>query len=419
MIPLIQTDLYQVFRLPSGLRIAYYPDGSPISYAGYIIHTGAAQDPRKYHGMAHLVEHMLFKGTPLRKAKSIINRMEEIGADLNAYTTKEETFLYAAFGQPYAVRTIQLLTDIVRNSHIPLEELRKEKTVIIEEINSYKDAPAEMIFDEFEDLLFHGTALGHNILGTAASVERITSEAARAFRAHHYQPHNMVLCLRGVFDISWIIDFCNYHFGTKESPISPLSTSPSWDPTQAPLPRKRSVVHHFDTYQTHMLMGGFAYHLHDERRIGLTLLNNILGGPGMNSRLNTSLREESGLVYSVDSNYTIFSQGGLFSIYLGCAHRDREQASRKVYEELNKLATIPLTDRELASAKRQLLGQLSISADSRENAFLAMGKSILFYGKYDALNVIEQRINQISSEQLCTIAQELFDPERIISLIYR
>ncbi len=415
--PLVETDLYRVYQLPSGLRIAYYPEPSAISYAGYIVHTGAAQDPNRYHGMAHLVEHMLFKGTPLRKAKSIIHRMEVVGADLNAYTTKEETFLYAAFGQKYAIRTLQLLTDIVLHSHIPEEELKKEKTVIIEEINSYRDSPAEMIFDEFEEHLFHGTALGHNILGSTASVERITSKAARDFRQHHYRADNMILCLRGQFDLAWIFDFCNYHF--RSVPPTKIERPPlSWDPTSALLPNKRHVTHRFDTYQTHQLMGGFAYSIYDERRIVLTLLNNILGGPGMNSRLNLSLREEAGLVYSVDSNYTIFSGGGLFSIYFGCAHRDAKEATQKVLDELTKLSSIPLEADELANAKRQLMGQLAISGDARENAFLSMGKSVLFYGKYDALDVIERRIQAITAEQLQSTAQELFAPERLFTLTY-
>ena len=227
----------------------------------------------------------------------------------------------------------------------------------------------------------------------------------------------MTLCLRGQFDIAWIFDFCNYHFGSI--PPSKIERTPlSWDPTSALLPNKRHVTHRFDTYQTHQLMGGFAYSMYDERRIVLTLLNNILGGPGMNSRLNLSLREEAGLVYSVDSNYTIFSGGGLFSIYFGCAHRDAKEATQKVLDELMKLSSIPLEADELANAKRQLMGQLAISGDARENAFLSMGKSVLFYGKYDALDVIERRIQAITAEQLQSTAQELFAPERLFTLTY-
>lgn len=420
--PTLQTEEYQIYTLPSGLRVAYYPEDSEISYAGYIVRTGASQDPHRYFGMAHLVEHMLFKGTSLRNARAIINRIEAIGGDLNAYTTKEETFLYAAFGRSYQIRALQLITDLIQHSQIPEDELAKEKTVIIEEINSYKDSPSELIFDEFENYLFHATPLGHNILGSEASVKRITSKAARAFREQYYQPYNMVLCLRGAFDMEWVLQFCEYHFLMPTSSPSSLPsphTLPLWNPNTALLPTRRMVTHRDDTYQIHRLIGGFAYALRDERRIPFSLLINILGGPGMNSRLNLSLREEAGLVYTVESNYTLFSNAGLFTIYFGSAHKDVEEATNRIYQELEKLRLQPLTSVELSVAKRQWLGQLAISNDSRESAFLAMGKSVLFFGKFDSLARIAQRIEAITSENLQQAAQELFYPDRLFTLTYR
>lgn len=409
---------YELYQHSSGLTIAHYPDKSAITYAGYIVRVGAQNDPQRYFGMAHLVEHMMFKGTRLRSSKHIIQRAEEVGADINAYTTKEETFVYAAFKEQYLHRMLHLLTDVVLHSRIPEEELEREKSVIIEEINSYKDSPSEQIFDEFEDLLFRGSSLGHNILGTVASVKRISSLSARKFIHQHYRPENMVLCLRGQVDIEYILDFCDDYFSSysieKALPLRPTSLLH----TVGDLPKTTYLSHKFNTYQTHCIIGGYAYSMHQEERLVTTLLNNILGGPGMNSRLNMSLREEKGYVYSVDSNYTPYSNAGVFTIYFGCAHKDRESAKALVFQELERLCAEPISDKELAAAKRQIMGQLAIAADIRETAFLSMGKSLLFYRKYDSLSTIEERLNTITASMIQETARKLFVPEQLLTLLY-
>lgn len=409
---------YKLYQHASGLTIVHCPDESPITYAGYAVHVGAKSDPQRYFGMAHLVEHMMFKGTLLRSSKGIIRRVEEIGADINAFTTKEETFVYAAFGHHYLGRMLHLLTDVVLHSRIPEGELEREKSVIIEEINSYKDSPSEQIFDEFEDILFASSSLGHNILGSSSSVTRITSQSARKFMNSYYRPDNMVLCFRGKVDISYVLDFCDHHFGTIA--VAPTQRRPFMGNFAIGSPPKKSVIsHRYDTHQTHCIIGGYAFPMHHELRIATSLLNNILGGPGMNSRLNMSLREEAGYVYSVESNYASFCEAGLFSIYFGCAHKDREKAQELVLSELKKLCDQPISSKELTAAKRQFMGQLAISEDVRETAFLSLGKSILFFGKYETQEQITALIDTITSEQLQYIAQQLYQPDNLLTLIYR
>ncbi len=415
--PSATQEHYHLHNHSSGLTIAYFPDKNAITYAGYIVRVGAKNDPQRYFGMAHLVEHMMFKGTSLRSSKQIIQRAEEVGADINAYTTKEETFVYAAFKEQYLHRMLHLLSDVVLHSRIPEEELEREKSVIIEEINSYKDTPAEQIFDEFEDILFRGSPLGHNILGTIPAVERISSSAARKFIRQYYRPENMILCLRGQVNIEQVLAFCDAYFPSS-CDFPPTQEAHTLTHLVGEKPKVSRMAHRFDTYQSHCVLGGYAFSMHQEERLATTLLNNILGGPGMNSRLNMSLREERGYVYSVDSNYTPYSNSGIFTIYFGCAHKDREAAQRLVFEELDRLCNDPIGARELAAAQRQIMGQLAIAADNRETAFLSMGKSLLFYRKYDSLATIEERIKSVTASMLQDTACKLFAPENLLTLLY-
>lgn len=410
---------YHSYLLPSGLRVIIYPDDNPVMYAGYIIATGSKNDPLRYHGMAHFVEHMLFKGTQLRNARQIINRIEEVGADFNAFTTKEETFIYTAFPQEHLNRVLQLMTDVVLHSTVPTIEAEREKGVIVEEINSYKDSPADLIFDEFENLLFRGTPLGHNILGTEESVGRISSEAARNFMSAHYLPSRMAFCLRGQVDETLLFAFLNYHFSPlAQSAKAPVDWRETTDIKLKPLPTKKAMAHRMETFQVHRILGCHAYSLQHKQRIGLTLLSNLLGGRGMNSRLNLNLREEKGLVYSVESTFTPFLATGYLSIYFGAAKSNLKLATDGVYEELERLKQELISPEELRMAKRQIMGQLAIQEDNRETAFLDMGKSFLYFDRYNSMDDIKARFERLTAEELRDIARELFRKERMLTLTY-
>lgn len=410
---------FTAFELPSGMRAVVYFDDNPVSYAGFIIGAGSSSDPHRFHGLAHFVEHMLFKGTPKRNARQIINRMEEVGADFNAYTTKEETFVYTAFSQEYFVRVLDIMTDVVRNSMAPQHELEKEKGVIIEEINSYKDSPAELIFDDYENLLFHGEALGHNILGSESSVARISSRAVQQFIAKHYTPQNMLFCYRGKnIDTSLLLHYLNFHFPPNQSDNT-VESYPHWSSTIiAPSPIRKQVNRHFSTFQVHRIIGCHSYSLQEPKRIGLTLLNNLFGGRGMNSRLNINLREDKGLVYSVESNFYPFKQAGFLSVYFGTTKNKLADATQAVFEEMDKLKQNPICPDELRKAKRQFMGQLIVQDDNRENAFLEMGKSFFYFNRYDKIETIRKRIENIDEIQLQHIAQSLFVPEKTLQLTY-
>ncbi|KKC51225.1 M16 family metallopeptidase [Porphyromonas gulae] len=402
---------YQLYTLPSGLHVVHKPHAGEVTYAGFAIAVGTRHESSRHHGLAHLTEHMLFKGTSLRNSLQIIRRMEEVGAELNAFTEKESTYVYCIFPKAHFNRASNLLFDIVQHSRFPEEELTKEKTVIIDEINSYRDNPSELIFDEFENILFRHHPLGHNILGTEASVSRITGQIGRNFLRRHYRPDNMIFFLAGEADLSdWPLN------PAEKVSIHNTDGTPLHTLRDGFLPR--TIRRHKDTYQHHILMGGPAYSLHDDRRIPLSLLNNILGGPGMNSRLNLSLREEHGYVYNVESNYTPYSDTGIFNIYLGCAPRHAEAAMELVRKELRYLIEHPLSPIELESAKRQFKGQLIVSADNKESTFLSLGKSMLLYGKYDPLSVIFSRIDAITSDRLREIAAEVLNPDSMLTLIY-
>lgn len=411
---------YHSYLLPSGLRVVIYTDDNPVSYAGYFIGAGSANDPLRFHGVAHFAEHMLFKGTKRRNARQIINRMEEVGADFNAFTTKEDTFVYTAFPYAYFSRVLDMMTDVVCNSSCPEEELLKEREVIIEEINSYLDSPADRIFDEYENLLFHGTPLGHNILGTVQSVERINSEAVRHYMRGAYIPQNMVFCYRGKpIDNKRLFEFLQFHFpATPPQEPDPSSVIPAKKNGYYPMPLKREVSHRYKTYQVHRIIGCHAYSMKDEGRIGLTLLNNILGGRGMNSRLNLALREDEGLVYTVESGFYPYRNAGFLSIYFGTTKEKLNRATQVVKKEMERLKTERITDEALRTAKRQFLGQLTVQDDSRESCFLEMGKSFYYFGLYNTPEQVELQIEKLTPAILQQIACDTFRDEKLLVLTY-
>lgn len=405
--------------LPCGLRIiASVEPEAAVSYVGIGVRVGARDEGLRWHGLAHSIEHMLFKGTRLRSATQLIERMESVGAELNAYTTKEETMLYAIAPSRYAARSLHTLLDIATHSTFPQEEWVKEQEVILDEIHSYEDSPSELIFDEFEDQVFRPHSLGHAILGTEASVGRITVEAQRRFYRSHYRAERMVLFARGVLDMESLIAAAERVFvGEAEPLLLDAGALPALP--LAAMKEARRVVRRRDTAQSHVLIGRSAYSLYDSRRLALSLLANILGGSGMNARLNMRLREERGLVYHVECNYTPYTDAGLFAIYFGSSHRAEVEAIELVYAELERLVAEGLTPRALEQALRQTQGQLILAAEQKEQHFLSMGKSFLHTGRFESDEELQQRLSKLTPALLHEVAVDLFDRSAFHELIYR
>lgn len=405
--------------LPCGLRIiASVEPEAAVSYVGIGVRVGARDEGLRWHGLAHSIEHMLFKGTRLRSATQLIERMESVGAELNAYTTKEETMLYAIAPSRYAARSLHTLLDIATHSTFPQEEWAKEQEVILDEIHSYEDSPSELIFDEFEDQVFRPHSLGHAILGTEASVGRITVEAQRRFYRSHYRAERMVLFARGVLDMESLIAAAERVFVGEAEPLL-LDTGALPALPLAAMKEARRVVRRRDTAQSHVLLGRAAYSLYDSRRLALSLLANILGGSGMNARLNMRLREERGLVYHVECNYTPYTDAGLFAIYFGSSHRAEAEAIELVYAELERLVAEGLTPRALEQALRQTQGQLILAAEQKEQHFLSMGKSFLHTGRFESDEELQQRLSKLTPALLHEVAVDLFDRSAFHELIYR
>jgi predicted Zn-dependent peptidase len=404
---------YSSFVLDNGLRIIHLPSDSPVSYCGFAVDAGTRDEKSGRNGLAHFVEHTLFKGTKKRKSWHILNRMENVGGELNAYTTKEDTFIFSICLSEDIERAIDLLSDMVFNSQFPAAELEKEREVVIDEINSYKDTPSELIFDEFENILFEGNELGHNILGEPESLETFTSASCFAFTEEFYSPENMIFFSYGKTPFGKIIRLVNKYkqanrsgAGKNTGRIAPSLNSP------------RRIEQNKDLHQAHVVIGGSAYSIHDEKRLGLHLLNNILGGPGMNSRLNVSLREKRGLVYTVESGLTSYTDTGVFTIYFGCDHESKSQCLRLVHKELKQLRDHKLSGSQFAAAVKQWKGQLGISSDQHENVALGMGKSFLRFGKYDDLPQVYQKIDALTADRLLEIANEIYEENKLFSLIY-
>ena len=405
--------------LPCGLRIiASVEPEAAVSYVGIGVRVGARDEGLRWHGLAHSIEHMLFKGTRLRSATQLIERMESVGAELNAYTTKEETMLYAIAPSRYAARSLHTLLDIATHSTFPQEEWAKEQEVILDEIHSYEDSPSELIFDEFEDQVFRSHSLGHAILGTEASVGRITVEAQRRFYRSHYRAERMVLFARGVLDMESLIAAAERVFVGEAEPLFLEAGALPALPLAA-MKEARRVVRRRDTAQSHVLIGRAAYSLYDSRRLALSLLANILGGSGMNARLNMRLREERGLVYHVECNYTPYTDAGLFAIYFGSSHRAEAEAIELVYAELERLVAEGLTPRALEQALRQTQGQLILAAEQKEQHFLSMGKSFLHTGRFESDEELQQRLSKLTPALLHEVAVDLFERSAFHELIYR
>jgi len=461
---------YNTYTLDNGLRIIHLPSDSKVVYCGYQINAGTRNEEPGEEGLAHFCEHVTFKGTERRKAWHILNCLESVGGDLNAYTNKEGTVYYSAILKEHIARAVDLLSDIVFHSVYPQAEIDKEVEVICDEIESYNDSPAELIYDEFENILFKGSPLGHNILGTAEQVRAFKTEDALRFTRKLYRPDNAIFFAYGDIDFKKLVKLigkaltddssgklaekgCHADFaddadfsgetgdtgfaGARDSEITQMSQAPqmtqisrgamdsqgaidsmgSMDPMGSPA--GQTIVMQKNTHQAHVMIGTRAYDVNDDRRMPLYLLNNMLGGPGMNAKLNLALREHNGLVYTVESTMVSYGDTGTWSIYFGCDEHDVKRCLRLVRKELDKFMQKPLSDAQLKAAKKQIKGQIGVACDNRENFALDFGKSFLHYGWEKNVDRLYEQVDEITAAQIQAVAQELFDKDRLTTLIFK
>ena len=414
---------YNTYTLDNGLRIIHLPSDSKVVYCGYQINAGTRDEEPGEEGLAHFCEHVTFKGTERRKAWHILNCLESVGGDLNAYTNKEGTVYYAAILKEHIARAVDLLSDIVFHSTYPQQEIDKEVEVICDEIESYNDSPAELIYDEFENILFKGNSLGHNILGTAEQVRQFTTEDALRFTRKLYRPDNAVFFAYGDIDFKKLVTLLKRSVGSEELRVKNEEFNSREEERmkgeESNSPKGQTIVMEKHTHQAHVMIGTQAYDVHDDRRMPLYLLNNILGGPGMNAKLNLALREHNALVYTVDSTMVAYGDTGTWSIYFGCDEHDVKRCLRLVRKELDKFIEKPLSDAQLRAAKKQIKGQIGVACDNRENFALDFGKSFLHYGWEKNVDRLYEQVDAITAQQIQSVAQELFDEHRLTTLIFK
>ena len=446
---------YNTYTLDNGLRIIHLPSDSKVVYCGYQINAGTRNEEPGEEGLAHFCEHVTFKGTERRKSWHILNCLESVGGDLNAYTNKEGTVYYSAILKEHIARAVDLLSDIVFHSVYPQAEIDKEVEVICDEIESYNDSPAELIYDEFENILFKGSPLGHNILGTAEQVRSFKTEDALRFTRKLYRPDNAIFFAYGDIDFKKLVKLirkalgecpkgrelaCSADCKSAETPTeeriaeeTPTGETPTEEMEAGDANHKvqsskfkvqskvagKTIVMQKNTHQAHVMIGTRAYDVNDDRRMPLYLLNNMLGGPGMNAKLNLALREHNGLVYTVESTMVAYGDTGTWSIYFGCDEHDVKRCLRLVRKELDKFMQKPLSDAQLKAAKKQIKGQIGVACDNRENFALDFGKSFLHYGWEKNVDRLYEQVDEITAAQIQAVAQELFDKDRLTTLIFK
>lgn len=420
---------YNTYTLDNGLRIIHLPSDSKVVYCGYQINAGTRNEEPGEEGLAHFCEHVTFKGTERRKAWHILNCLESVGGDLNAYTNKEGTVYYSAILKEHIARAVDLLTDIVFHSVYPQAEIDKEVEVICDEIESYNDSPAELIYDEFENIIFKGSPLGHNILGTAEQVRSFKTEDALRFTRKLYRPDNAIFFAYGDIDFKKLVRLLKKSFLSEERTVKSEKFNSPEAQTQFNIQHStfntqhsfegQTIVMQKNTHQAHVMIGTRAYDVNDSRRMPLYLLNNMLGGPGMNAKLNLALREHNGLVYTVESTMVAYGDTGVWSIYFGCDEHDVKRCLRLVRKELDKFMLKPLSEAQLKAAKKQIKGQIGVACDNRENFALDFGKSFLHYGWEKNVDRLYEQVDEITAEQIQAVAQELFDKDRLTTLIFK
>lgn len=403
---------YNVHSLSNGIRLLHVPSASAISHACIIINSGSRDESEAQSGLAHFIEHLIFKRTEKRNTNQILNRLESVGADLNAYTTKEYTCIHASFLNPYLDRTLELFNDIVFHSTFPEDEMDKEKSVILDEISSYLDQPEEAIYDDFEDLVFAGHSLGRNILGTEESVSKITKKDIHNFIKDNYHTDKIVIAVLGNYSLNKVIKIGAKHYAEiPENLYRPSRNAPV---------KNATVVQTFQKpiQQAHAMLGTQAYSLHHPYKTGLLLLNNLLGGTGMSSILNLEIREKHGIAYTIETGYSPLSDTGIFTLYFGTDKEKVNKAWSLIHKEFKKIKEHPLSEVQLQKAKNKFIGQIALGEENRIGLIISMAKSLIDYDKIDDLETVFKKIQAVSTEEMRNIVNEILDESNLTKLTF-
>jgi predicted Zn-dependent peptidase len=401
-----------IFTLSNGVRVVHQPLDRDVAHCGILIGTGSRDEEENEHGLAHFMEHGFFKGTKNRKTFHILSRLDAVGGEIYAFTAKEETWVHASFLREHYERSIELIADITFNATFPDKEIVKEKEVILDEINSYKDSPSEMIFEEFDAYLFKDHPIGRTILGTEESLKRFKSKDCIRFRRRNFTASNIIFASTGKIELEKLRALLEKHIGGYSLPDTPIIRT-AFKGYKAFNKTEKKDIH-----QVHLVMGTKAYSYKDKKRPGLSLLNNILGGPAMNNRLSLNIREKHGIAYHIDSTYAPFSDTGIFSIYLGTDKSNLDKSQTLIWKELKALTDKALSPRQLHDAKKQIIGQIALAQDSGGAIMFNLGKSLMLFDRIDSLEDVFKSVEKLTSSELLTIANEIFDERKMSSLTY-
>ncbi|MGF1922570.1 MAG: M16 family metallopeptidase [Bacteroidia bacterium] len=403
---------YNVHTLRNGIRILHVPSASAISHACILINSGSRDEEDGQMGLAHFIEHLIFKRTEKRNTNQILNRLESVGADLNAYTTKEYTCVHASFLQPYVDRTLELFNDIVFHSVFPVDEIEKEKGVILDEITSYLDQPEEAINDDFEDMLFANHALGRNILGTPATVGSLDQSHIKSFIKNNYRTDQIIVAVMGNYTLKKLVKIGEKYFNSVPENSGARNRF-------APIKNKPEQVRvNKSIMQAHSMIGIQTYSLHHPYKAGLLLLNNILGGNGMSSILNLQIREKYGIAYTIESNYSPLSDTGIFALYFGTDKEKVDRATQLIFKEFKKIRTTKFSDLQLQKAKHKFIGQIALGEENRIGLIISMAKSLIDYEKIDDLETVFNKIRAVSTADMDSIANEVLDEKNLSALTF-
>jgi len=403
---------YNLIQLDNGIRVLLHYQNSSITHSCMIMNAGSRHEELGKFGVAHFIEHLLFKRTERRSTNQILNRLEEVGGDLNAYTTKEYTCLQASFLKPHLERALDLFEDVVFHSTFPANEMEKEKGVILDEIASYLDSPEESIMDDFEDMMFAGSGLGHNILGLEDDLNALNKEDVQTFMKANYDTNQIVIAIAGDYTLNKVEKLANKIFG-KILPNHPVKKNQIVSLREA-----EHIVVEKPINQAHYMLGSQTFGYFDERKTAFLLLNNMLGGIGMSSILNLGIREKYGIAYTIESNFTMYSDSGHFNIYLGTDEEKLPKAIKLVYKELERLRSQPFSDKNLEKAKQKFKGQIALAEENRMSMIIAEAKNLIDYNRIATLDEVFAKIDRVTASDVQSLAVEYLDPSRLISLAF-